>query len=266
MAGSLAGAIKESFCGISILGYARSKKTYLKLKKLRILDKVERDLSKVVEDADMVILAMPVGVIADYLKPLSGLLKKGAIVLDLGSSKRLINNTAKKRLGKEAVFIGCHPLCGSEKSGPEYSCKDLYKGSVCLVAADAKATGVKVVKKLWQGVGSRVVFIKPALHDKVLSSVSHFPHVISFILTYLIPESYYRFASGSFKDLTRISGSSADIWADIFLSNKDNLLRDADIFIRALRGFSGTLKKGDRKGIVKFIKKVNHRNYRISKL
>lgn len=266
MAGSLALALKESFSNISISGYARSKESYLKLKKLRILDKIERDLSKVVKDADMVILAMPVGAIVDYLKPLSGLLKKGAIVLDLGSSKRLISNAAKKHLGKKAVFIGCHPLCGSEKSGPGSSCKDLYKDSICLITADATDPGIKVVKKLWQGVGSKVVFINPDFHDKVLSSVSHFPHVISFILTYLVPENYHRFASGSFKDLTRISGSSAYVWADIFLSNKDNLLKDAEAFIRALRGFTDTLKKGDRERIVKFIKKVNYKNSKISKL
>ena len=263
MGGSLSLALHQKFPKLEIWGYARSKKSFNKLKKLKILNKVERDYRRVVSGADMVVLALPVGLIIDYLVKISPFLKKGAIVFDLGSSKKLIEKTADKFLPKGVDFVGCHPLCGSEKSGAQFSCKGLYQGSLCLITSSAKEKATKTVKSLWEKLGCKVVFISSDHHDKVLSSISHLPHLISFSLTQFTPKEYLKFASGSFKDLTRISNSPASVWADIFSSNKKNILKDLNRFIKSLKQYETALKKGDREKILDFINKVNSKQRHI---
>jgi len=263
MGGSLSLALREKFPKAEVWGYARSKKSYNKLRKLKILNKVERDYKKVVQDADLIVLALPVEVIVDYLKKISLFLKRGSIVFDLGSSKRLIEKGAHKYLPKSVSFVGCHPLCGSEKSGAQFSSKNLYKNSLCLITSSPQSKATKIVKDLWKKLGTKVIFITPGYHDKVLSAVSHLPHLISFSLTQATPDNYLKFASGSFRDLTRISNSSAFVWAQIFISNKKNVLKDTDKFIKVLRKYQALLKKGDEAKIIDLINKANCKQKRI---
>jgi cyclohexadieny/prephenate dehydrogenase len=263
MGGSLGLALQEIFPKWEVWGYARSTKSYNKLKKLKVLNQVDRDYRKVVRDADLVVLALPVEVIVDYLKKISPFLKRGSIIFDLGSSKKLIEKGAHKYLPASVSFVGCHPLCGSEKSGAQFGRKNLYEDSICLVTSSPKASATKIVEGLWKKLGSKVVFINPEHHDKVLSSVSHLPHLISFSLTECTPSYYLKFASGSFRDLTRISGSPADIWGQIFISNKKNILKDLDRFIKALKRYEALLKKGNEAKIIDLIKRANSKQKRI---
>ena len=263
MGGSLSLALRKKFPEVSVWGYARSQKSYDKLKKLKVLNKVERDLQKVVEDADMVALALPVEVIISYFKKITPFLKKGAIVLDLGSSKGLIEKSITKCLPNGVSFVGCHPLCGSEKSGAEFSKIDLYKGAVCLVTSSAQNQATKKVKRIWEKLGSKVIFISPQRHDKFLSYLSHLPHLISFSLTKGFSKDHLKFSLQSFKDLTRISISPASVWAEIFLSNKKNVLTDLDKFIKALKKFESLIKKNDKDKIIDLIKKINSKQRRL---
>ncbi len=263
MGGSLALALGDKFPDWKVWGYARSDKSYNKLKQLKVLDCVDRDCQKVVGGADLVVLALPVETIVDYLKKISPFLKKGCIVFDLGSSKKIIESGAHRYLPKGVNFVGCHPLCGSEKSGAQFSRKDLYKNSICLVTSLPKAAATKTVAGLWKKLGSKVIFINPAAHDKVLSAVSHLPHLISFSLTEATPRNCLRFASGSFKDLTRISNSPADVWGQIFISNKKNILKDLDRFIKTLKKYEALLIKGEETKIINLIKKANFKQKHI---
>lgn len=257
MGGSLALSLKKTFPGMTVWGYARSQKSYRKLKQLDILDRVEKDLEKAVKSADLIILALPVEAIIDYLRRVSPFLKKEAIVFDLGSSKKLIEEAAKKYLPASVQFVGCHPLCGSEKSGAEFSRVDLYRGSLCLITSPASKPASKLVAGLWKNIGCKVVFISPRRHDEILSCVSHLPHLISFSLTEFVPQKFSRFASGSLKDLTRISNSPAWVWVDIFLSNKKNILKDLKKFIKILQRYKSALEAADKNSLSSSIAKAN---------
>jgi prephenate dehydrogenase len=257
MGGSFAKAIKEKFPHVSLWGYARSNSSYYRLKRLKILDKVERDLRKVVEDADFVVLATPIYAIVDYLRKISPYLKKGAVVFDLGSTKELIEKSASKLLSKDVHFVGCHPLCGSEKSGAVFSRAQLFRNSICIITASPSKKSTQYVKKIWKKLGCKVIFISSSQHDKILSSVSHLPHLISFSLTYSVPSSYGKYSSSSLRDLTRISGSPASVWGDIFLSNAKNILKDLDKFIENLNKFKRLIKNKEKKKIIKLIEEIN---------
>ncbi|MFH1505216.1 MAG: prephenate dehydrogenase [Candidatus Omnitrophota bacterium] len=257
MGGSLALALKKKFCGVSIWGYARNEKSYRKLKKLKILDKVEKSLKKAVEGADLVVLALPTEAIAEHLKIIAPFLKKESIIFDLGSSKKLIEKAAAKYLPKSVNFVGCHPICGSEKSGAEFSYQGLYQGALCLVTSSSKQKAVEAVKNIWESLGSKVVFINSDYHDKILSKVSHLPHLVSFSLTHSIPNDYSKFCGKGFKDLTRISSSPASVWADILLSNRKNILKDLKGFIKELKKFEILLEVEDKDKLLNLINKIN---------
>lgn len=266
MGGSLALAIKKNFPESFITGYARSSSTYKRLSKLNIVDRVERNLGEAVCESDMVILAAPIYSIIDYFKKIAPFLKRGAIVIDLGSTKELIEKKALKYLPKNVYFIGCHPLCGSDKSGAQFSTPNLYKGAICLVAASGNKKALQKVKALWKALGCKVILVNANTHDKILSSVSHLVHVISFSLTEFVPKSYVKFAATSLRDLTRISNSPAAVWADILISNKKNVILDSEKFIKILTKFKELIKKEKKEDILKLINSINKKQKQISTL
>jgi len=257
MGGSLALAIKNKMPKVETWGYARCQKSYSRLRRLKVVDRVSRDLERVVDGADMVVLGLPVELIIDYFKKIKPYLKKGAIIFDLGSSKKDIDKKARQILPKNVNFVGCHPLCGSEKSGAEFACEKIYQGSLCLITSSSKSSAVKKVEEFWKRIGCRTQHISPKAHDEALCAISHLPHLISFSYTSFVPAKFSKFAAGSFKDLTRISDSSALLWADIFTSNKKNILSDLKKFKKALDQFKVILESNDVDKIFGFIKKIN---------
>ncbi|MCP4652528.1 MAG: prephenate dehydrogenase [Candidatus Omnitrophica bacterium] len=255
--GLMGGAFAKSVKEFSTWGYARSDKSYAKLKKLKILDAVSQSLEETVSGADFVALSLPVIAIGQYFKKIAPFLKKDAIVFDMGSSKKFITAKAKKHLPKYVSFVGCHPLAGSEKSGAQFSPDTLYEGATCIITSNRKAKATKTVAALWRKVGCKVVYISAELHDKVLSSVSHMPHLISFALTQFVDKKYAKFAPASLRDLTRISNSPDFVWADIFISNKINLLQGIRSYSKVLKKFETALRKGDKDCLIKLIKEAN---------
>ena len=266
MGGSLALAIKKRFPGIPIIGYARSNATHKRLSKLNIVDKVESNLGKAVCGSDIVVLAAPIYSIIDYFKKIAPFLKQGTIVIDLGSTKELIEKIAAKYLPKNTHFVGCHPLCGSDKNGAQFSTPNLYRGAVCLVSPAGNKKALQKVKSLWKKLSCKVILINAKNHDKVLSSVSHLIHVVSFSLTEFVPKAYLKFAATSLRDLTRISNSPAAVWADILISNKKNVIKDSEKFIKVLTKFKELIKKERKEEILKLIKNINKKQKQICTL
>jgi prephenate dehydrogenase len=261
MGGSLALALKKNFNNFEIIGHARSDKTFRRLRKAKVLDRIERSDKKIAKEADILILAAPVGIIIDLLKRLAPHLKKGAIVFDLGSTKKEIEKTAKSNLSKEVSFVGCHPFCGSEETGVEKAKEDLYQGSLCFITSTNNASCL--VEKIWKKIGSRVVRISPRVHDNITSLISHLPHLICFSLVAAIPDKYLKFSSSGFADLTRIASSSEDLWVDIFLSNKNRLLKHIDKYNEISNKFKNAIVKEDEKELKRLIKKANKKRAKV---
>ncbi|MDD5584368.1 MAG: prephenate dehydrogenase [Candidatus Omnitrophica bacterium] len=257
MAGSIALELKALFPRVEIWGFARNQASYLKLKKLHIVDVVEKDLEKVVKNADLVIMGLPVYLIIEYCRAMGPFLKSDAVVFDLGSTKELIEKSVRKFLPSGVGFVGCHPLCGSEKSGARFARRNLYKNSLCIITSPAKNSATRFVKDIWKALGARVVFLSATRHDTILARVSHLPHIISFSITHCVPHAYLKFGPPSLKDLTRISDSPANVWTDIFLSNKKNITRDIRSFIKVLQQFQKATDAGDSLQLARLITKAN---------
>jgi prephenate dehydrogenase len=160
-------------------------------------------------------------------------------------------------------FAGSHPMVGSEKTGILNIKQGLYKGGACIVTPSGK-TGKAAVKKIiafWRMLGMKVIVMNPEEHDRAAGRISHFPHLASFVLTTMAGDviSKNREIIGpGFKDMTRIAASSEDIWAEVFLSNKKELLKDIDAAIEELDALSQMIYLNKVKELKEYIKKARH--------
>ncbi|MFH0791098.1 MAG: prephenate dehydrogenase, partial [Candidatus Omnitrophota bacterium] len=214
-------------------------------KKIKAIDSGSVDI-KIIRDADLVILAAPVAAILRLAPLIARIIKKDCIVTDVGSTKVEIVFQLEKLFPN---YIGSHPLAGSEKRSVSNACPELFQDSLCLLTPTkrTKPFVVRIVKDFWTKLGAKVSFISPAFHDKVLSFVSHLPHVSAFSLISIIPGQYLKFAAGGLRDTTRIAASDSELWADIFLSNPENVIKAIDLYKARLCAIQSAIKERDRK-------------------
>lgn len=249
--GSLGLAIKRKKLARFVIGIARREKTLREAFHRKAIDVGTLDLKRGVEDADIVILAGPVSAIVSQLQGIQKFLKKGALVIDVGSSKELIDRTAKKYL-KNNIFIGCHPMAGSEKTGVENSCSYLFERSICFVTkSNAKVNG------LWRSLGSAPVLISATKHDDWAARVSHLPHVLGFSIFQDLKSPVKVPLNPSLRSLGRLAKSDPMLWVDVLLSNKRPMLSAISNFERNLKLFRRAIAMGSVSALKRLIQKSN---------
>ncbi len=231
--GSFALALRKAGAVSEIVGFGRSASTLQQAMHLGILDRIGTDLAEL-GDADLVLLATPVGQMAELMARIAPHLGKHTLVTDGGSTKSDVVAAARANLGdKTAQFVPAHPIAGAEKSGAAAAQADLYQGKkVVLTPLPENSAGqVARVRNAWELCGAVVSELTPQQHDEVFAAVSHLPHLLSFALVHDLAQRNNRdlllsFAASGFRDFTRIAASSPEMWRDISLANRDALLRE----------------------------------------
>lgn len=252
--GSMALAIKRKKLANQVIGVSRHKKTLLRAKKRRAIDKGSQDIG-IVKDADLVILATPVNTILNLAPIISKIIRPDCIVSDVGSTKQKIVSQLDKIFPR---YVGSHPLAGSEKRGMINAHPDIFKGSLCILTPTKNTDrgALEKIRRLWRQLGAEVFSLTPAIHDKILSFVSHLPHIVAFSLIDIIPKQYLEFASTGLKDATRIAASDSQLWLDIFLSNRKNMLKTLALFQRNLYRIKKAINKKDKKSLNTILKRA----------
>ena len=252
--GSMALAIKRKKLANQVIGVSRHKKTLLRAKKRHAIDKGSQDIG-IVKDADLVILATPVNTILNLAPIISKIIRPDCIVSDVGSTKQKIVSQLDKIFPR---YVGSHPLAGSEKRGMINACPDIFKGSLCILTPTKNTDrgALEKIRRLWRQLGAEVFSLTPAIHDKILSFVSHLPHIVAFSLIDIIPKQYLEFASTGLKDATRIAASDSQLWLDIFLSNRKNMLKTIDLFQENLYRIKKAINKKDKKLLNTILKRA----------
>lgn len=235
--GSLGLALKKSSYRLrrlgvgKIMGIGRHEVKLKKAKRLGAIDEYSTDFSKGVEGADVVVIAAPVDKIIYIIKRIQGSLKDGAIITDVGSVKGEIVYEAEKLCGSRIFFVGAHPLAGSEKSGIDFASTGIFEGATVAVTpsgnmkTEGYAEAYKTVSDIWKTTGARVISMLPGQHDRLVALTSHVPHIISAAIVSMVEncnEKDKRTAlllAGSFRDLTRITDSDPELWANICRMN-----------------------------------------------
>ena len=260
--GSLARVLKTSGLAGSITGSGRSRETLELALRLGVIDQMGQGPKHAVEGADLVVLASPVGTFEDVVREIGPYLKKGAILTDVGSVKGALVHKVEDLLPAGIHFVPGHPIAGKEKFGVSEATETLFRGAKCILTPTKRTddSAVNALKEVWTTAGANVLIMDPDLHDKIFAAVSHMPHVAAFAMMCAVAElntgtdDYINFSGAGFKDFTRIAASSPEIWRDICLMNRDNVVQMLDRYVFALNRFKMDILSVDRKRLEKHLK------------
>jgi len=263
MGGSFALALrKQGFTG-RIVGYDISQKSVEKAQELGVIDYGFTDINSLRgERLDFVMLSSPVRTFRPIAEALKELLPPTATVTDQGSVKGKLVYDLENILGEK--YVGGHPIAGTEKSGVEYSFPELYKGKKVILTPTKRTDKerLELVREVWERVGGVVEYMSPELHDYVFGAVSHLPHAVAFSLVdTLIKMStdevdLFLYPGGGFKDFTRIAKSDPVMWRDIFLENKENVLKAIEVFRESLGELENLIKEEREEELTSYLKEV----------
>lgn len=247
---SMALALRENGLCKAIAGYGRTEEHLKSAAGQGIIDAYSLEAGKACEGSDLIVLATPVGIFKPVIEELKGYVKEGAVVTDVGSVKGDLAYALEELVPAGALYIGSHPIAGSDKSGIGDARPGLFKGALCVITPTEKSDreAIQKISALWSGLGCRVEFMDPYEHDRAYAVVSHLPHLIAYEIVNTaadIDESYLRYAGQGFRDTTRIAASSPELWRDICIYNRKNLIHDMDIFMKRLEKVRNSLINSD---------------------
>jgi prephenate dehydrogenase len=251
--GSAALALKRAGKVRQVVGYGRSLANLQQALSLSVIDEIAATPEQAVVGADCVLLAMPVGSMAEAFSCIAPLIASGTIVTDAGSTKQDVIAAARRGLGDRiGQFVPGHPIAGAEKSGASAAMADLYdnRNVILTPLPENNSETIAAVADLWQTCGAQTLEMSAEEHDRVFAAVSHLPHVAAFALVDELasrPEAglYFRLAGSGFRDFTRIAGSSPEMWRDIALANKVALAAELDAYVSRLSHLRDALVTGD---------------------
>jgi len=251
--GSFALALRQAKAVGEVVGFGRSAASLEQARQLGIIDRVGSDIALEVADADLILLATPVGQMAELMARIAPHLGVHTLVTDGGSTKSDVVAAARANMGgKIAQFVPAHPVAGAEKSGAAAAMADLYQGKkVVLTPLPENSTAsVARVRKAWELCGAMVSELTAQQHDEVFAAVSHLPHLLSFALVHDLAQRDNRdvllsFAASGFRDFTRIAASSPEMWRDICLANREALMRELQQYAAELYVLHQALENND---------------------
>jgi prephenate dehydrogenase len=262
--GSLARALKRAGVCNEVIGGGRDAVRLKKAVELGVIDRFELDMGVTVRDADMVVIAVPVGSIESVLQSIVGQLAPHAVLTDVGSVKASVVETVQRVFKKTPDnFVPGHPIAGTEQCGVEASRADLFQGRrVALTPlADTHTEAVSKVRAMWEATGAEVVEMEMRHHDEVLAATSHLPHLLAYSLVDMLArmdtsEEIFGFAAGGFRDFTRIAGSSPRMWHDICLANPGAILTLLERYAVELKHLGEAIRQGDSAGILELLNRA----------
>jgi len=253
--GSLAAAWRAAGAVTSVSGYDIDPSALTKARSLGIIDRVAQDVADAVADAEVVVLAVPVGRMAAVLTDVAAAVPATAVITDVGSTKGDVIAAAHAALGTGSSFgrfVPGHPIAGRELPGVEHADAKLFNGKLVILTPteQTQPEAVATIERAWSATGARVERMDAAEHDRVFAAVSHLPHLLSFALVAAIAaapdgERKFGFAGAGFRDFTRIAASSPVMWRDIALANRSALGTELRTYRALLEQLQAAIDNGD---------------------
>jgi len=248
--GSLALAARNAGLIGTVVGLGRSETNLRTAQQRGIIDRFSHDALDAARDADLLLLAVPVQRMAAVAQACVPALSAGAVVSDVGSVKATVVREVEAVLPAGITFVGTHPIAGTEESGAAAARADLFRGHRCIITPShsSSAEALTKIRALWEGVGMQVSEMDAVRHDEILAWVSHLPHAIAFSAVNALLDldgAIATFAGPSHRDLTRVAGSSVEMWRDIFVANSDQVAIAITRFIAVLEQLRAAIIQRD---------------------
>lgn len=253
MGGSIGLALRERGFAGRVVGYARRAEVRALTIERGIAHEATDNPADAVRDADLVVLCLPILANAEILGECASALKPGALVTDVGSTKGDLERAIVPLLaGTGAIFVGSHPIAGSEQQGAEAARDDLYEDALVVVTptANCEAEPVEAICAFWRSLGARVETMSAAHHDALLSRTSHLPHLAASAVALAVGRegnaaTFGAFCGPGFVDTTRVAEGSPAVWLDILRTNRHNVVTDLAALADAIRSFQEAVAAGD---------------------
>ena len=217
---------------------------------MKIATFVCNDIYNTIKDADLIILAVPVGSMKSVAIEIAPLLKKGSVITDTGSTKSSVIDDVIPFLPNNVYFIPSHPLAGTEYSGPESGFSTLFKNRYWLIVYENETDQTKKLATFFKKMGSIVEIVNAEYHDKILAITSHLPHLIAYTIVGTasdlesdLKNDVIKFSASGLRDFTRIAASDPIMWRDIFLNNSDAVLEMLQRFNEDLSDLQKAIRK-----------------------
>jgi cyclohexadieny/prephenate dehydrogenase len=254
IASSMAHAMKQFGLVGEIVGYAKTEDTRRVALEIGICDRVFGSAAEAVQGADLVVLAVPVGAMAEIAAEIGPHLAQGACVTDVGSVKQAVIAAVGPHIPEGVAFVPAHPLAGTEHSGPRSGFATLFQNRWCLLTPTEQSTpeAIQRLRRLWEAMGSNVDEMDAPHHDLVLAVVSHTPHLIAYTMVGVADHlrrvsnsEVIKYSASGFRDFTRIAASDPTMWRDVFLTNKEATLDILGRFTEELFVLQRAIRMGD---------------------
>jgi prephenate dehydrogenase len=265
LGGSIGLAAKSNATASVVVGYGHRESTLRRALEMGAIDESASSCEQAVAGADLVILCTPVGLFEQLLRQIAPVVANGAIVTDVGSTKRSVVELAEAILPKSASFVGSHPMAGSEKRGIDYARPDLFQGAHCILtptpATDPAA--LAMVEQFWRRLGMQTQQMPPAEHDRRVCDVSHLPHAVAAALIAMQEDESLPLAGKGFLDTTRIAGGDGALWRDIFQDNRDNLVNSITRLRSSLDRLEKLLDPSQRQALAQWLDQAAERRAKL---
>ncbi|MFA5073351.1 MAG: prephenate dehydrogenase/arogenate dehydrogenase family protein [Nitrospirota bacterium] len=260
--GSLARVLKARNIADCIIGAGRSRQSLDLALSLGVIDRIDMNMKQAVADADLIVLASPVGIFETIAREIGPFFKQGAILTDVGSVKGSLVRAIENCMPSGVHYVPGHPIAGKEKFGVAEATATLFQGAKCILTPTSKTDpkALHVIHELWTSAGSSLITLDPDMHDRIFAAVSHMPHVAAYAMIHAVEElntgteSYIKFSGAGFRDFTRIAASSPEVWKDICVLNRENILAMIDRYQDALNRFKKDLLAGDEKKMEEYFR------------
>ncbi|MFQ3595229.1 MAG: prephenate/arogenate dehydrogenase family protein [Sphingomonadaceae bacterium] len=251
---SLARAVRLRMPDVVLSGQDRSPAVRQRVAELALVDRLGADPAEAVRGCDLVILAVPLGAMADCLRAAAPALEPGAVITDVGSSKQSVLEALAPLVPEGRHLVPAHPVAGTEQSGPDAGFATLFEGRWAILTPPANADGNAVARlaDFWRALGSRVDLMDARHHDLVLAVTSHLPHLIAYSIVGTASDledvtkaEVIKYSAGGFRDFTRIAASDPTMWRDVFLMNREAVLEILARFSEDLAALQRAIRWGD---------------------
>ena len=265
MGGSFALALRQAGLVQHITGFSASEKTRQRALDLKVIDQACSSVAEVVQGADLVLLAVPVGAMQSSFAALRDTLSPNALLMDVGSTKCDVIAAAQAALGDRlSCFVPAHPIAGKEVAGIEHAEASLYQArrTILTPLPQNSIRQIKTASEVWTAIGSHVSHMTAQAHDATFAAVSHLPHLLAFAAVNALmaqPQgsAFLEMAGPGFRDFSRIAASDASVWSDILSANQSEVLTQMAHFRAALDQFENALKQDNAEALQQLIQQAS---------
>jgi len=245
--GSIGLALRKRGLAEKVIGIGRRQISLRSARRVGAVTNTTIELAKGVVEADLVVVCTPVGRIVEHVRNVAQFCPEGTLITDAGSTKQSIVDALDDQLPRGCRFLGSHPLAGGERAGPTHADAELFEGRVAILTPtkNTRAEDFDLLEDFWSSLGSVVIQMPASEHDHALAVTSHLPHAAAAALAATVPEVYFRLTGTGMRDTTRLAAGDPELWKQIFLLNRENVLTALQQYQANLLSLDDAIRDGD---------------------